>query len=45
VSNIPKYNLVPLIIGSLKATLIALLFSVPLALGAAIYVSQLAPRS
>jgi phosphate transport system permease protein len=43
VSPIPKYNLVPLIIGSLKATLVALLFSVPLALGAAIYVSQLAP--
>lgn len=45
VSDIPKYNLVPLIIGSLKITLVALLFSVPLALAAAIYVSQLArPR-
>ena len=42
VSEIHKYNLVPLIIGSLKATLVALLFAVPLALGAAIYVSQLA---
>lgn len=42
VSQIHKYNLIPLIIGSLKTTLIALLFSVPLALGAAIYVSQLA---
>lgn len=41
VSEIPKYNIVPLLIGSLKATLVALLFSVPLALGAAIYVSQL----
>jgi phosphate transport system permease protein len=46
VSNVHKYNLVPLIIGSLKATLVALLFSFPLALGAAIYVSQLAsPRT
>jgi phosphate transport system permease protein len=45
VSEIPKYNIVPLIIGSLKITLVALLFSVPLALAAAIYVSQLArPR-
>jgi len=45
VSNIHKYNIIPLIIGSLKATLVALLFSFPLALGAAIYVSQLAsPR-
>jgi len=42
VSQIHKYNLVPLIIGSLKTTLVALLFAVPLALGAAIYVSQLA---
>lgn len=42
ISQIHKYNLVPLIIGSLKTTLIALLFAVPLALAAAIYVSQLA---
>ena len=46
VSGIHKYNMVPLFIGSLKATLVALLFSFPLALGAAIYVSQLAtPRT
>jgi len=45
VSQIQKYNIVPLLIGSLKTTLVALLFSVPLALGAAIYVSQLSkPR-
>ncbi|MBN2508049.1 MAG: phosphate ABC transporter permease subunit PstC [Verrucomicrobia bacterium] len=42
VSRVPKYNLVPLVIGSLKTTLVALLFAVPLALGAALYVSQLA---
>jgi phosphate transport system permease protein len=45
VSDVPKYNLVPLIIGSLKITLVALVFSVPLALAAAIYVSQLASPS
>jgi phosphate transport system permease protein len=45
VSEIPKYNIVPLIIGSLKVTLVALLFAVPVALAAAIFVSQLArPR-
>jgi phosphate transport system permease protein len=45
VSQIPKYNIVPLIIGSLKVTLVALIVAVPMALGAAIYVSQLArPR-
>ena len=42
VSEIPKYNIIPLFVGSLKATLVALLFSVPLGVGAAIYVSQLA---
>jgi len=42
VSEVPKFNIVPLIIGSLKATLVALLLSVPLGVGAAIYVSQLA---
>jgi phosphate transport system permease protein len=46
VSQIHKYNIVPLIIGSLKTTLVALLFAVPLSLAAAIYVSQLAsPRA
>jgi phosphate transport system permease protein len=45
VSQIHKYNIVPLLIGSLKTTLVALMFAVPLSLGAAIYVSQLAsPR-
>lgn len=45
IGNIHKYNLMPLIIGTLKTTLVGLLFAVPLALGAAIFVSQLAsPR-
>ncbi|MBI3876075.1 MAG: phosphate ABC transporter permease subunit PstC [Verrucomicrobia bacterium] len=45
VSQIHKYNIISLIVGSLKTTLVALAFSVPLALAAAIYVSQLAsPR-
>ncbi len=45
VSQIHKYNIVPLMIGSIKATLVALFISVPLGLGAAIYVSQMAsPR-
>jgi phosphate transport system permease protein len=39
----PKMSLWPLIFGTLKATLYALLFSVPMALMAAVYVSQLAP--
>lgn len=43
VSAIHKYNIVPLIVGSLKATFVALIFAVPLGVAAAIYVSQLAP--
>ena len=42
-SDVPKFNLVPLFVGSLKTTFVALLFAVPIALGAALYVSQLAP--
>ena len=34
----PKYSVVPLIFGTLKAALLALLFSAPLSLGCAIYV-------
>jgi phosphate transport system permease protein len=43
IGEIHKYNIVPLLVGSLKVTIIGLLFAVPLALLAAIYVSQLAP--
>ncbi|MBL6766128.1 MAG: phosphate ABC transporter permease subunit PstC [Verrucomicrobiae bacterium] len=42
VSEIHKYNLIPLLVGTLKTTLVAMLFAVPLSLLAAIYVSQLA---
>jgi phosphate transport system permease protein len=45
VGNIHKYNIIPLLIGSLKVSIIAMLLAVPVAIGAAIYVSQLAsPR-
>jgi ABC-type uncharacterized transport system permease subunit len=40
----PKFGLGPLIVGTLKATVYSMLVSVPLALLAALYVSQLAPR-
>lgn len=44
-SPVPKFNIVPLIVGSLKCTTIALLFAVPLSLLAAVFVSQYAPRT
>ncbi|RMG66022.1 MAG: ABC transporter permease subunit, partial [Calditrichaeota bacterium] len=39
----PKFSLIPLIFGTFKGTLYAMLFSVPIAVLAAIYVSQFAP--
>jgi phosphate transport system permease protein len=36
----PKLSLVPLIFGTLKATIYSLIFSIPIALGAAIYTSE-----
>ncbi|MFO7652552.1 MAG: ABC transporter permease subunit [Candidatus Krumholzibacteriia bacterium] len=42
----PKYSLVPLIFGTLKATFYSMLFGLPLALAAAIYTSEfLHPRT
>lgn len=43
ISSIHKYNIIPLMVGSLKATAVALLFAVPLALCSALFVSQLCP--
>ena len=43
-SEIPKYSLLPLVIGTLKAAIVAMLFATPLGVGAAIYSSQFAPR-
>jgi phosphate transport system permease protein len=44
VSDIPKYAIWPLIVGTLKVVLVAMLFAVPLGVGSALYVSQYAPR-
>ena len=41
----PKFSLVPLIFGTLKATFYALLFAVPISLAAAIYTSEFVPPS
>ncbi|HEX8795899.1 MAG TPA: phosphate ABC transporter permease subunit PstC [Polyangiaceae bacterium] len=42
VSELPKYNILPLLAGSLKITLVALVFAVPLSVGAAVYVAEFA---
>jgi phosphate transport system permease protein len=43
-SDIPKYSLLPLVIGTIKAALIAMLFAAPLGIGAAVYSSEFASR-
>jgi len=43
-SEVPKYSLWPLALGTIKVTLIAMLFAAPLGVGAAIYSSQFAPK-
>jgi len=43
-SEVPKYSLFPLFIGTLKAALIAMLFAAPLGIGAAVYSSEFAGK-
>lgn len=44
VAKIPKYSLAPLVAGTFKVTLVALLFAVPLAVLAAVFSAEFAPR-
>jgi phosphate transport system permease protein len=44
VAEHPKYDILPLLAGSLKVTLISLVLAVPLSVGAAIFVAEYAPR-
>jgi phosphate transport system permease protein len=44
VSDRPRYGLLPLFLGTLKVTLIAMLFAGPIAILAAIYTAMFAPR-
>ena len=43
VGDVPKYGLLPLLTGTLKVVLIAMLFAVPLAVLAAVYSAEFAP--
>jgi phosphate transport system permease protein len=43
VSDLPKYGLLPLLLGTLKVTVIAMVFACPLGVLAAIYTSEFAP--
>jgi len=43
VSEIPKYSLLPLLLGTLKVTIISVLIAIPLAVLAALYTAEFAP--
>jgi phosphate transport system permease protein len=45
VSEVPKYNIIPLFIGTLKVTIVALFVAVPLSVASAVYVCEFAPRN
>jgi phosphate transport system permease protein len=44
VSTDPKYSLMPLLLGTFKITLVAMIFAVPISLAAAVYTAEFAPR-
>jgi phosphate transport system permease protein len=44
VSEVPKYAVWPLVVGTIKVTLVSMLVAVPLAVGAAVFISQFASR-
>lgn len=44
ISNIPKYSIIVLLLGTLKVTFVALLFAIPISIAAAIYTSEFAPN-
>lgn len=43
ISTVPKYSIWPLFAGTLKVTAVAILFAIPLALGAALFTSEFSP--
>jgi phosphate transport system permease protein len=43
VGEVPKFSFIPLILGTLKATIVGLLFACPLGVGAALFSSEFAP--
>jgi len=44
VGDVPKYSMIPLFVGTLKVTLVAMLVAAPIGVAAALYTSEFAPR-
>ena len=45
VGDVPKYGIAPLIVGTLKVVILAMLFAVPIGLLAAVFASEFAPAA
>ncbi len=45
VSEVPKYNIVPLFVGTLKVTIVSLFVAVPLSVAAAVFVAEFAGKT
>jgi phosphate transport system permease protein len=43
VSDLPRYGLISIIVGTLKVVIVALFFAIPISVGAAIYTAEFAP--
>lgn len=44
VGNVPKYSMIPLLVGTVKVTLVAMLVAAPIGVAAALFTSEFAPR-
>jgi phosphate transport system permease protein len=44
VGSVPKFSMIPLFVGTLKVTFVAMLFAAPIGVAAAVFTSEFAPR-
>jgi phosphate transport system permease protein len=44
VGNVPKYSMIPLLVGTVKVTLVAMTVAAPIGIAAAVFTSEFAPR-
>jgi phosphate transport system permease protein len=44
VGNVPKYSMIPLLVGTVKVTLVAMAVAAPVGVAAAVFTSEFAPR-
>jgi phosphate transport system permease protein len=44
VGNVPKYSMIPLLVGTVKVTIVAMVVAAPIGVAAAVFTSEFAPR-